>query len=156
MFIHYHTKVPEFSIQLAFKLHIWFCLRLQPWLPQRRNWRGQPPPRREGRIWCRTSRRPLAGSSSCAPLCHALHPTPKPCHNGCIASSPKRTSDLQVPFHQTRPSSKSPGIISAVTLEAALPALARESLWGPGRGLSAEWSRVTPAPRGLLGTAVRL
>lgn len=101
------SKWSKFSIQLALEFSMWFSSRLQPWLQQRRNWRGWAPQKRRGRTWRQTSLPLRAGNSFCAQPCPALLPTPGLCLSACTVFSPKRISDLQVPFHQIPPSSSS-------------------------------------------------
>lgn len=106
---------------------MWFSSRLQPWLQRRRNWRGWAPQKRRGRTWRQTSLPPRAGNSFCAQPCPALLPTPGLCLSACTVFSPKRISDLQVPFHQIPPSSSSSWVPSLVASETVLtPSVGRK------------------------------
>ena len=129
---------------------MWFSSRLQPWLQQRRNWRGWAPQKRRGRTWRQTSLRLRAGNSFCAQPCPALLLTPGLCLSACTVFLPKRISDLQVPFHQIPPSSSSSWVPSLVASETVLtPSVGRklcqsepERLW---RGPVLFSDRVIPA-----------
>lgn len=116
----FSSKWPKLSFWLALEFSIWFYSRLQPWLHQRRSWREWASQRREGRTLCPTSHHLLAGNWFCAPLCHGLPRIPELCHSACTVFSPKRSSDLQVPFHRIPPSSNSSRVASFVASETVL------------------------------------
>lgn len=99
---------------------MWFSSRLQPWLRRRRIWRGWSPQKRRGRTWRQTSHPLRAGSSFCARPCPGPLPTPGLCLSACTVSSPKRISDLQVPFHQIPPSSNPSRVPSFVASQTVL------------------------------------
>lgn len=105
---------------LAVEFSICFSSRLQPWLHRRRNWREWAPRKRGGRTWHQTSHPLPAGSSFCARPCPALPPIPELCLSACTVFSPRRISDLQVPFHQIPRSSNSPRVTSFVVSETVL------------------------------------
>lgn len=145
----------------SFTSCLWMLRGLQPWLHQRRNWREWAPQRKEGRTPCQTSHPLLAGNSFCAPLCRALLPTPKLCLSGCTVFSPKRTLDLQVPFHQIPPSSDSLSI-TRWWLQWQCCLLLREGRYQgePGRSWRGPcpvgWSGIKPASERLPSTKLEL